>query len=264
MIMDDLQRLLLSRQSAVAPSPPLPRGRLEGGAGEDEGPSLDDWGVTLVVSLPGEQPSAAARASAPVALFITYLDAKGRGSERRITLHGVDRTDADRVVVKAYCHLRKMARNFRLDRIVESVDVVTGEVYDPPHAFLDLVGLGLQEDTTLQAVAAARLGLTVLAFLSRCDGKQDDSEMAVMLDYLSSQADRADWDVDRAVRLLTLLYPDPAGYGVAISALASGLNGEELSRVARYARRLVDADGVLHPEEARFALALDHALKDVS
>jgi DNA polymerase III subunit epsilon len=51
-------------------------------------------------------------------LFITYIDGDGQQTHRWITPTQVLGL-ADYIYLRAYCHLRKAERNFRLDRIVE-------------------------------------------------------------------------------------------------------------------------------------------------
>ncbi len=55
--------------------------------------------------------------SANKVLEITYVDAKGRETARRITPLRVQAAN-DYVYVVAFCHLRQAERSFRLDRIV--------------------------------------------------------------------------------------------------------------------------------------------------
>lgn len=61
--------------------------------------------------------------------LIHYEDAKGNVSEREINVRAI--TDKNGVTyLKAYCHARRAMRTFRLDRVVEVIDLGTGEVID--------------------------------------------------------------------------------------------------------------------------------------
>lgn len=66
--------------------------------------------------------------------LIHYEDAQGNVSEREINVRAV--TDKNGVTyLKAYCHARRAMRTFRLDRVIEVVDLGTGEVIDA-HRFV--------------------------------------------------------------------------------------------------------------------------------
>jgi len=51
------------------------------------------------------------------AVLITYIDAKGQETSRKVTPRRILTTN-DMVYLVSYCHLRQAERNFRLDRIV--------------------------------------------------------------------------------------------------------------------------------------------------
>ena len=68
-------------------------------------------------------------APAPAQFRIRYMDADGQRTRRNITIHPFSSTPRN---FSAYCHLRKATRTFLFDRIVEVIDLNTGEVL--PHA----------------------------------------------------------------------------------------------------------------------------------
>jgi uncharacterized membrane protein len=59
-------------------------------------------------------------------LKIKYLDTQGIESQREIHAHGY--VDSSPGYIKARCLLRRDNRTFRTDRILEAVDMETGEV----------------------------------------------------------------------------------------------------------------------------------------
>ena len=66
---------------------------------------------------------------ADMTCIIRYVDGWGDQSTRRITIALVERR-AYAVLIEAYCHERRAARTFRLDRVQECWDSGTGEVID--------------------------------------------------------------------------------------------------------------------------------------
>jgi hypothetical protein len=67
-------------------------------------------------------------------LKIRYLDSDGAESQREIHAHGY--VDSSPGYIEARCLVRKSNRTFRTDRIVEAVDMETGEVIKRIPAFM--------------------------------------------------------------------------------------------------------------------------------
>jgi hypothetical protein len=67
-------------------------------------------------------------------LKIKYLDVEGVESEREIHAHGY--VDSSPGYIEARCLVRKNNRSFRTDRILEAVDMETGEVIKRIPAFM--------------------------------------------------------------------------------------------------------------------------------
>lgn len=79
-------------------------------------------------------------------VLLKYQDAKGDVTDRHVTVRSVVISFADQVVtwrtLTGYCHLRKMARTFRADRIVDIADADTGEIWpDMLPTLMDRCGL---------------------------------------------------------------------------------------------------------------------------
>jgi predicted DNA-binding transcriptional regulator YafY len=60
----------------------------------------------------------------------------------------------------AYCNLRRAPRIFRLDRIVELVDLSTGEFMPNPAGFARRIVNGRERAPRMRAVAGRRSGLS--------------------------------------------------------------------------------------------------------
>lgn len=188
---------------------------------------------------------------------LNYVDAKQEESVRRIALHHVYKKD-DKYYLRAFCFERSAPRLFRADRIKMLTDLVTGEVIEPPNItrWLDDVATPQShEDATIDAIQQLRPGILILLFLARCDGHFHPSEFQVLLEYIDAGCGSNCVDENTAKKQLDRLQPDPASYAVALSNLA-GSDPAELRRIARFARRLIDADGAISPEEHRFAEAI--------
>ena len=92
------------------------------------------------ITRPAAQPPAPI--SAPPAgtfdLFLKYRDASDVVTDRRVTVFDVERIGgaggSGALALVTYCHERRAARSFRLDRIVEAIDAETGEVLPEPAA----------------------------------------------------------------------------------------------------------------------------------
>jgi predicted DNA-binding transcriptional regulator YafY len=69
-------------------------------------------------------------------VYIDYANAKGFSSTRTITILGVNTSIKD-FVVTAHCHERNAMRTFKLSRIVDIVDINTGEIFENKREFLE-------------------------------------------------------------------------------------------------------------------------------
>jgi hypothetical protein len=76
-----------------------------------------------------------AREDLDTELYIRYRDAKGKPTRRKVTVHAIEgfRAPDGRVTfehIRGYCHVRRAARTFRVDRIIDAADadgVVIGD-----------------------------------------------------------------------------------------------------------------------------------------
>ena len=107
------------------------------------------------------------------ALLLHYVNAKQEVSRRRVTVRKITQ-GGGAFYLNAYCHERKAPRNFRVDRIVELIDVATGEVLTGAEAEELLQRLPFQpersnHEPTRELLRDERSALQVLVFLARAD-----------------------------------------------------------------------------------------------
>lgn len=194
-------------------------------------------------------------ATAALALFIEYRDAKGDVSHRRIVCRSFDRS-AD--IINAWCFEREALRAFRCDRIISAACTETGEFFDLAELVVYLRQRGLPvSDMALNAV------LKLLTFLMRCDGV-DESELSVLEAAITSYALRFEGDdamVERALRQARTMAPDERDFLKALRFISLRRDGPALARfVQSQARQMLEADGLLSEEETRFSAELDRVL----
>lgn len=210
------------------------------------------------------QPDPAAYETLSTSLFIEYVDALGCESRRRITLMAVV-TQPNDLLLHCYCHERAAPRCFRASRIRETIDLATGELVQDTAELIRRLAciLNYPAESSLAATQDAlrrcRHGLVVLTFLARCDGYLHPSEMQVLLNYLDHNAQFPGIDPELADWALRRLDVNRHAYDRAVNALSQ--RQDDLWQVARFARRLIDADGTLSPEESEFAIVLQRAMK---
>lgn len=65
-------------------------------------------------------------------LRITYVDSNGIETHRKIEVHNV-RYSNNLCYLDAYCHLRNAPKTFRTDRILDMVNLATGEFVSPKY-----------------------------------------------------------------------------------------------------------------------------------
>ena len=178
--------------------------------------------------------------SISTALFISYKNSKGEVSERRISVKTLDRSESGHLLIRAYCYERKALRTFRADRIIQAIDIETGEVLDTQEKILESFGLVEKElasdpkTATRKALRKCRHALNVLVYLARCDGRFHYDEKDVVIHYLVDECFDCDFDDEYLLARLGRLYPDTDAFFDSLDYLEE--NDEDgLNKVARYA-----------------------------
>jgi hypothetical protein len=124
----------------------------------------------------------------PVSAYveITYRDASGNVSRRRIRTREFDRANANGYL-SAFCELRGAPRTFRMDRVLRAVDAETGEVIASLHEDLRVRYEASPERAVDRALDESDLELSVLMFIARADGAFRKAEKDLVLDFLRSR-----------------------------------------------------------------------------
>ena len=189
-------------------------------------------------------------------VIIDYRDAKGASSTRQISCIRIE-NGAGKRYLRAFCHQRRALRMFLVERIDAVIDAETGELLAAGDAFFrdygdDRIGqtapgwgLSVQKRADLGA------GLTSLIFLSRCDGQMHPAEVDEVETFASAWWMRAEIrspmpeaDIFAHAKRLA---PDVEAFVLAAHRVRSE---PQLARlVAGYARRVIEEDGRLAPEE---------------
>lgn len=195
---------------------------------------------------PDEASAAGHRRAEPLALFITYVDAAGAPSRRRITVRQL--LGKPPVMLLAFCHERGAMRHFRLDRIEEAVDPETGEV----HA-LDALGALIEGAGFAPVDPDLRRAINVLVFLMRCDGLDHPAEWEAIDQALASYLLRFGGDDVAhagALRMARQVAPDADDFLIGMRSFTHSDRVGDLGRWLRQSTiALIDADGQHSKEE---------------
>lgn len=118
---------------------------------------------------------------APIVFHLVYEDTAGNVSQRIVTVRKVETSRAGHALL-CFCHLRRRARRFALDRVPEVFDVSTGEVHRDPKAFFLchplLAVADTHEDRAFRLCADE---LTILTVVGAADGRFDPDEQNQLL-----------------------------------------------------------------------------------
>jgi hypothetical protein len=218
---------------------------------------------------------------------IDYVDAKGNGSRRRITMRSIT-GGSHGPILKAICHERRALRAFRCDRIECFIDE-DGIVTDCDEFFTDILRVDLSaftdpatkpnakveehepatiypfgkpgSDIRYDPVTDLRQKLSapvsVLVAVARCDGLHD-TEVAAILNYIEDEAfapDRAGQfvglsaqDVDSLEPTIRRMRPSRDSLKKRLDYL-NHMTEPQLDRFHRAVRKVVHADGQITAEE---------------
>lgn len=201
------------------------------------------------------------------AIGIEYVDSKGQRSRRRITIRScvphTRKVGAD-LALHALCHERRAPRMFYISQVASFIDLRTGEVFSDATGLAAVLAPSSKPSSPLevagQAIRLHRRGLNILVYLARCDGLHA-SEHSTLVNYvLDSELVPADCQPELVEQQILRLYPDVSNFDRAVNSLQVH-GGDDLPRIARFTRRLLDADGALSDAEVRFAAELDQILQ---
>lgn len=218
-------------------------------------------------SLPEEEDEPPVAASPEISIaghscIVTYVDSRGRPSTRQLTCTRLE--DAQGVqYLFAWCLHRQAHRRFRLDRISEVSDAVSGETLGDGPGYFGQFGQWHVQDSRLhwglapKQYADLRAGLIVLMFMARCDKRVHLTELEVVEQLATAFWLRcetlADLPLDDIVRAADRLAPDSESFFVA---LERARQAPALAKIILpYMERVMVADGHLDPRELHWMRA---------
>lgn len=209
---------------------------------------LPPGGIRLPESdaLPALPNTAPAAIHLSTLVSIVYVDAKENESERRITISAIHPKKSGDLLVHSYCHERRAYRAFKASRIVELVDLSTGEVFDDAKNFLSHHVLMLNNDRPGSWLDAVRSELTVLSFFGRCDGHFHPAEQDLIAAHFKNRHDAPPSATQPIIRRAN---PDERSFFEAMQGLAKAGTLSDLMPVAE---SLIRADGRVVAEEFHY------------
>lgn len=199
-----------------------------------------------------------------LALVIEYENSKKEKSQRVVTCRQLT-VEAKKEYLKAYCHHRKAIRTFRLDRVIDIFDPLTGESLSPVQAFFSqyspdkITKSGLSWGMSVAQRADLIALLNALVFLARCDREFHPAEHRCLEEALTNFWLRmeisGDPDFEDILRYCERLSPDGETFWIALSRFREEPVLEGIFK--RHARLLIEADGIIRQEEAYWSFEIE-------
>lgn len=197
--------------------------------------------------------------------IIRYSDARGRVSERRISCQRLDAAENGRFL-RAFCHERGSLRMFRVDRIIEVVDLHTGEAGGPE--FFDRFEIGHTHNGKLMwGLSPVRrsevlAALNALAFIARCDGRFHPAERDAIERFICSYWLREELagepPLSDMLDYADRLKPDAETFFVSLTRCA---DNPSVARLVRHMiAEVIAADGIISKEEAFWGVKVSEYL----
>lgn len=227
--------------------------------------------------------------------FLDYGSYGGEQTARRITARSLREWDGQDIALWAWCHEREAPRTFLASRIIGLSDVETGEIYDPPEAWVRAqyeewpeVRDALERERAELAMAAAeqqarnaareaaaqakrdaterlrfvRTAVLSLVYVAKADGRMEAAERNVIVAFIRRLArDHAvdlDWsDPNTRLRKLSC---DQQEFLESLKRLRAGPQDLRAALLAA-ANELMLVDGEAHQDEHRAVAWLKAMLK---
>lgn len=193
------------------------------------------------------------------AFHITYEDRGGFMSERAITIRRIERRAAG-FYVHAICHLCSEPRLFAAERIQEGYDLTTGEVFtDAAGYFADHPLFHSPRNPEAAAIQNCRYEINLLTVVGAADGMFDPDEQDALLIHVFDRNEHLTLDEGLLRSLLSAVSPDEQAFNGSLYQMTQMKAGDPRA-LKRSLRRMVDADGVIAPEEIRFVEEIERRL----
>lgn len=196
--------------------------------------------------------------TAPAVFHLSY-DGPTGFSERVVRVNRVRVSDSGALILQGVCHLRSANRSFSVERIVDMFDAATGEVIRDPREYLAnhplFDGRANPLGTALQLV---RHEINLLTVVGAADGLFDPEEQDVLLVHLFNRCDHLDLNEQAVRQALAQIAPDQDSFASSLRQMRRGAG--DASALKRTLRKLVDADGLIAPEEIVFVSEIERIL----
>lgn len=179
---------------------------------------------------------------------------------RVVSLRAYAYNSEEYIYFMGYCYESGGPRSFRLDRIINLYEPVTGEVLDKDLFFSLIV------DSEKLSIAKVESGLekvysrcfhaiNFLLCVAHADGIFCDNELPIVVDYISDQCHDITYDEDSLIRVLKTIEPSNVSLGESITKICKmGETGR--SRLLRTLNRLINADSKMDSSEFEIAVQL--------
>lgn len=202
----------------------------------------------------------------PISGFTCVIDYEGEA--RLITCRRYDLI-GERAYVGAICHSARGYRQFRCDRIWAVIEAETGEVLGVGDYFQRFEVKSRRDATPSWGISSSQrtvliAGLNALAFLARCDGQWHALEDEPIERFVCAMWLRKEWagdpPIDEIMAHARRLAPDAS---LALKGLKHFARSESSLRILLAAfSGLIDADGVITPEEVRWVAEMQDRIAD--
>ncbi len=242
-MLKDLERI--AGKVANAPRPPLPDGMIE------VMPDLDSPEMLL-----GETDAA----YLPAGVVVEYRDDQNQMSVRRVTLVSAA-PDGEDPSFTGFCHSRQDMRRFRFARPLTIIDPHgAASSYGSPIEFLDR--FRYDGDTKgpnaamYRILSTVRDELMILMFFSRCDGYLHPAEQSVVMSFIREACGELEIPDDAVWEIVRRLYPDSRTMLNSARHIIAEKGLDRLTMLQKTIRTLIEADGIVHSDEALHAIEL--------
>lgn len=194
---------------------------------------------------------------------IEYVNDKGERSTRPITVLKIKSSAHGVPCLYAKCHVRRRAISFRVDRIVAIIDF-DGEVFDDVPVFLfDNFGMATSVATRTVTREDSRnwnefrqfhgAHIVLLTAVSHADTHMVPCEVDEIVQFCAEEAERMGIEATEAfcrlaAAFIRRLRPQAEHVVNAVDILQAE-DPKMIVRVLSAAARVIDADGIRHPEE---------------
>jgi hypothetical protein len=185
-----------------------------------------------------------------------YRDVTGEESHRRVTFLKVSMSGRN-FMIGAHCHERKAWRAFRADRVIELIDLRSGEIITRADEWC--AGL-IRRDGPEAMLEACSADVRILAGMARCDGHFHEAESEVLVAHVLDTIGGVGVDVPAMMRAADGVYPSPEQIQKAVRQVKR-YDKEAKRLLMKSAQRLIEADGILRDVEFDMASEIKDAIK---